>query len=213
MHDTSMWELVKNSPEWVTVLTSALFAIVTVGVIIWQVCVMKAQVRVMVWQAKNSAHHERTQNRLIESQNKLFRSQIEHEWLVSINAERERLLTLGRKLYVAANVVWHSAPNSAELTWNEVRETVFELNDRLNVLNIAVYSGLYDMWYSKLREYRDAVLKAVTAEQNQFPSPYTKSRLGDANAKCLSDSIFIEIEDAIASDFRDFKNKWDAAHT
>jgi hypothetical protein len=122
MHDTSMWELVKNSPEWVTVFTNALFAIVTVGVIIWQVCVMKAQVRVKLWQGKNSARHERTQNRLIESQSKLFRAQIEHEWLVSINAERERLLTLGRKLYVAANVVWHSAPNSAELSWDEVRE-------------------------------------------------------------------------------------------
>src|ERR1700722_13431102 len=73
MHEMSKWEFVLNNPEWVAVFASAVFAVFTIVVIVWQVGVMKAQVRVMVWQGRNSSRHESIQNRLIQSQNRLFR--------------------------------------------------------------------------------------------------------------------------------------------
>ena len=74
MHEMSFWELIKNSPEWIGVFANIVFALVTIGVLIWQV-------RVMRWQGRNSERNERIQNRLI-------RLQHEHEWVVRLNAER-----------------------------------------------------------------------------------------------------------------------------
>ncbi|MGC2330793.1 MAG: hypothetical protein WA581_05025 [Candidatus Acidiferrales bacterium] len=51
----SLWHLIWNSPEWVAVFANALFALVTISVIVWQV-------RVMIWQGRTSARHERIQN-------------------------------------------------------------------------------------------------------------------------------------------------------
>jgi hypothetical protein len=87
MQEMTFWQLVRNSPEWVGVFANALFAIVTIGVVIWQVLVMR-------WQGRNSDRHERIQNRLI-------RLQHEHEWLLRMNAEREQVLKLARKLHIA----------------------------------------------------------------------------------------------------------------
>src|SRR5580704_9362828 len=95
MQEMPFWELVKNSPEWVSVFASALFAGVTIVVIIWQVRVMKSQVRVMKWQAKISARHERRQNDLI-------RLQHEHDWLNALNVKREVILKTASNLHIKA---------------------------------------------------------------------------------------------------------------
>src|SRR5580698_514380 len=87
MEPVSFWQLVENSPEWVGVLVNALFALVTITII-------GLQVRVMIWQGRNSEQHERIQNRLIKLQH-------EHSWLLRLNAEREQLLVSGRKLHLA----------------------------------------------------------------------------------------------------------------
>jgi hypothetical protein len=79
----------------VGVFANALFALVTITVIIWQVCVMKAQVRVMKWQGRTSARHERMQNQLIHLE-------IEHSWLQLLNDERSQILKMARKLHLAA---------------------------------------------------------------------------------------------------------------
>ncbi len=84
----SLWELAKNSPEWVGVFASSLFAAVTVGVLCWQA-------RLMKWQGSNSDRHERRQNTLIQFQ-------LENEWVLRLNAEREEILTLARKLHLVA---------------------------------------------------------------------------------------------------------------
>jgi hypothetical protein len=77
------------------VFANALFALVTITVIIWQVCVMKAQVRVMKWQGRTSARHERMQNQLI-------RLEIEHSGLQLLNDEGSQILKMARKLHLAA---------------------------------------------------------------------------------------------------------------
>ena len=47
MEPMSFWQLVENSPEWVAAFASIVFGLARTGVIVWQVFVMKAQVRVM----------------------------------------------------------------------------------------------------------------------------------------------------------------------
>src|SRR5438477_13174839 len=95
MQPMSFWELVERSPEWLTLLANVIFALVTTGVLVWQVRVMKWQGRLMESQGRNSARHERTQN-------SLFRLQLEHELLVRLNAERQRLRELTEGLQIVA---------------------------------------------------------------------------------------------------------------
>ena len=40
MQEMSFWQVVENSPEWVGVIANTLFAIVTIGVVVWQGRVM-----------------------------------------------------------------------------------------------------------------------------------------------------------------------------
>ena len=108
--------MILNNPEWVGVFANALFAVTTIGVITWQVCVMKSQtrvmtmqVRVMRWQSRISARHERVQIQLIHLQH-------EHEWLLRLNAEREQLLKLGRKLHLAAGCLKQTPSGDIEIS-------------------------------------------------------------------------------------------------
>jgi hypothetical protein len=122
MEPMSFWHLILNNPEWVGVFANALFAIVTIGVVIWQVCVMRAQVRVMKWQGRNSARHELIQNRLI-------RLQHEHEWVLRKNQQREQLLKLGRKLNLAADSLKETPSEGDRTSWGEVQDTLYELQN------------------------------------------------------------------------------------
>jgi hypothetical protein len=205
MHAISFWELVKNSPEWVGVFANALFALVTIGVVIWQV-------RVMKWQGRNSERHERIQNRLI-------RLQHEHEWMLRINAEREQFLRLGRKLHLAAGCLRQVSSIADKINWEQVQDTAYELRDRLGILDLRAYSGLYDSWHPSLETYVDAVLKAVIEDQkfdgtygttDGTPNLSTRKALEDADECYKPISIFLDIETAIRMEFFEFKNKWDA---
>lgn len=205
MHEISFWELVKNSPEWVGVFANALFALVTIGVVVWQV-------RVMKWQGRNSERHERTQNRLI-------RLQHEHEWMLRINAEREQFLRLGRKLHLAAGCLRLKPSIADKVTWEQVQDTAFELRDRLRILDLRAYSGLYDSWYPRLETYVDAVVRAVI-EDRKFDSTYdtadgtpnqaTRKTLMEMDESHKPINIFLDIEVAIRMEFFEFKGRWDA---
>jgi hypothetical protein len=222
MEYLSFWHLVKNSPEWVGVFANGLFAATTIGVIVWQVRVMKTQtrimaiqVRVMRWQGHVSARHERIQNRLIHLQH-------EHEWLLRLNAEREQILKLARKMHLAAGCLNQSYSGGDKLSWEELLETVHELNERLRILDISAYGGAYDKWYERLTEYVDAVQK-ITFEDGSFssadthtpriaiPSSSTRKALQDADIQYKPIEIFLDLEAAIRMEFFEFKKKWDAA--
>jgi hypothetical protein len=213
MEPMSFWQLVENSPEWVGVFANALFAVVTIGVVIWQVCVMKAQVRVMQWQGRNSARHERLQNRLL-------RLQHEHEWLLRLNAEREQLLKLARKLHLAAYGLKVTQSNADALNWQEVQDTAYELASRLEILDIAAFTGKNDNWYPNLTRYVDAVQQAVVedskfnktySEKPDSPNLSTRKALQAAAERYEPIKIFLDLESAIRMEFFDFKSKWDTA--
>ena len=81
MHAMSVRQSILNNPEWAGVSPNTPFAIVTIEVVIWQGCMMRAQVRamkikirVMRWEGHISTRHERTQNQWI-------RLPHEHKWV------------------------------------------------------------------------------------------------------------------------------------
>ena len=205
MQEMSFWQLVKNSPEWVGVIANSLFAGTTIGVIIWQV-------RVMLWQARNSEHHERIQSRLI-------RLQHEHEWLLRLNAEREQVLKSARKLHLRAASLKPREQSCDQINWEELQDTAYELSQRLSILDLSAYSSEFDNWYPSLTAYVDAVLKAVLDDQklnetytltDQIPNLSTREALKVADESYKPIKIFLDLEAAIRMGFFDFKQKWDA---
>ena len=154
MHEMSFWKLVENSPEWVTVFTTALFAFVTTFIIWRQKCVMEQQVSVMQRQGQVSARHE-------EHQNNLIRLQHEHDWLIQKNKQREELLSLVRKVYRRAAQLKSKPQTSDSINWHELQNTLYDLDARLNILDFASFTGDSDLWFKKLMDYRDAMLQAV----------------------------------------------------
>jgi len=217
MHEMSKLEFLLNNPEWVAVFASAVFAVFTIIVIIWQVFVMKEQVRVMIWQGRTSARHESRQNRLIESQNRLIRFQFEHERMQILNAERALLLKLGRKLHLAACCLKETPSESDGIFWEEVTDTVRELNARLSTLDVGAYTGGYDEWFFHLKDYVDSLLRAVIDDRSHppiapgvYPARATVATLAEADKRCDPIKIFLEIETAIRMEFFEFKQKWDA---
>jgi hypothetical protein len=205
MHEMSFWQLVINSPEWIGFFANVLFAIVTIGVLIWQV-------RVMKWQGCNSERHEYIQNKLI-------RLQHEHEWLLRLNTEREQVLKLARKLHIAVGCLKQEISDGDKISWEEVQDTIYELKGRLGILDMAAYTGAYDTWYPNLTAYVDAVLKAVIDDMNfnsthgltdQTPNLSTWKALKDADDRYKPISIFLDLEAAIRMEFFEFQSKWDA---
>jgi hypothetical protein len=198
MQPMSLWQLLLNNPEWVAVFASSLFSLVTVIVIIWQVCVM-------TWQGRTSARHERIQNKLI-------RLQREHEWVWQRNRERGQLLESARKLNLAVGILVSEQSSSFEpISWGEIQDASHELSARLRILDVAVFTGFYDQWFSKLEDYVDAIQHVVIEESNvQCPSSETKDKLKEVQGTYNPIGIFLEIEAAIRMEFFEFKKKWDA---
>jgi hypothetical protein len=217
LHEMTRLEFLLNNPEWVAVFASAVFAVFTIIVIIWQVFVMKAQVRVMVWQGRTSARHESRQNRLIESQNRLIRFQFEHQRIQIVNGERAQLLKLGRKLHLSAICLKETPSEHDGIFWDEVVDEVSELNERLSTLDVDAYAGFYGEWYFHLTDYVESLLRAV-ADDGQYapavpgarPAPTTVATVLATEKRCNPTKIFLEIETAIRMDFFEFKQKWDA---
>lgn len=208
MEPMSFWQLVENSPEWVAAFASIVFGLATTTVIVWQVFVMKAQVRVMEWQTRSAARHERLQNRLI-------RLQHEHEWVRQKNQERGEFLKLARKLHLVAGCLKKTPAEDDRYHWGELQETVYDLHERLQILDLSVYSTPYDGWYFTLNAYVAALLKAVTEDEpsdsTYAPNPSTRIVLKDAEDHHNPTKIFLDLEAAIRMEFFEFKNKWDAA--
>lgn len=229
MHEYTWVQLLKDNPEWATLATTILFAIITTIVIIRQVCVMQAQTRIMKWQATNSVRHEHQQNRLLERQNKLVRFQFEFGWIRETNTERERLLTLVRRLAFSAECLAGQGPvrfaeareaSAAEkLNWQQLRERAIELSSRLQILDVAIVSGERDReWYKPLTQYVTATLTLIEDDfhfKSTFNMKETAPGLSAINSikgtltTFQPNKIALNLEDAIRSEFLAFKQRWD----
>jgi hypothetical protein len=195
MQEMSFWQVVVNSPEWVGVFASTLFAIVTISVVIWQV-------RVMV------------------RQNKLIQLQHEHEWLVLSNEGREQVLNLARKLHHFAGYFEEKPKKSGQHFWENMQDTAYELRERLQTLDVSAYSGEYDNWFPRLTEYVDTLLIAVGNDyefkttynvEGGIPSISTRDAIKGANEKYKPVQIVLDLQSAIRMEFLEFKDKWASA--
>jgi hypothetical protein len=220
MHEMSIWEFVLNNPQWVAVFASAVFALVTAYIIWRQKCVMEQQVlmmeqqkEVMKAQGEISARHERQQNRLIQLQH-------EHEWMTQLNRERAEILRLGRKVHVHYIGLKSTSPMPSDLAnWTELRETYYELDALLRVVDVAVYTtGRTDAWHDSLNRYLKAVFNAISGEialqQGGISSPLvpthpTREALKQAEADFNPIKSFADLQMTIKAEFLIFKNKWD----
>lgn len=195
MQEMTFWQVILNSPEWVGVLANILFATVTIGVVIWQVRVMKRQ-------------------------NSIIRLQHEHEWLLRLNAEREQILKLCRKLHLAIGGIALKEKKTDALRWEQTQDTAFELNARLNTMDSSAYTDENGNWFPRLQAYVDSVLKVV-GEDYQFkntyalddaiPSESTRKALRDSENKHNPITISLALESAIRMAFFDFNAKWDSS--
>jgi hypothetical protein len=218
MREMSFWKLVENSPEWMAVFASSVFAIVTTIVVWRQYRVMQEQVRLMKWQGENTDRHERQQNRLMQYG-------YEHEWMKGLNDERERLLNLVRKMQatslalIIAGDYARMQAGTDEQNWRELDQTAGELDARLQVLDVAVYAGTHNAdWYQGLREYVASILKAIQDEA-EFRYNLKLKREGSSPnlAKLLTAvddhhdpvKITLGLESAIRTEVTLFKEKWD----
>jgi hypothetical protein len=201
-----------NSPEWVGVIASTVFAVCTIAIIWRQVCVMQAQVRVMQWQGRNSSRHEQIQNQLL-------RLQHEHEWLLRLNAEREQLLKSARDLYLTASSLKEEQSIADVLNWGRLQDIAYELHRRLDILDSTVFTGQYDQWYASLDDYVESVLATVSNDyelretyklKDEGPVLSTRKSLQAAVEQYKPMDIFLNMESAIRMEFFDFKKRWDA---
>jgi hypothetical protein len=223
MHEMSWTEIIKDNPEWVAVIVSSVFAFVTVGVVIWQVCVM-------IWQGRISISGDQRQQTLLRAQNRLFELQLEHQRIQILNAERLLLLNMARKMHLAASCLDLAPSVADQLNWDEVRDTMMELHQRLRVLDVDAYDGPYDQWYPELDQYvkaiEDAVIhdrdfqreKPVTPETSAgpvqregVPAMETVLALKGAITRHTPLGTFLDIETAIRMEFFEYKSKVDGA--
>lgn len=210
MHDYTWVQLLKDNPEWTQVVASSVLGLVTGGVIVWQVFVMKAQSRIMKWQATNSNKHEVQQNRLLEKQNKLIRFQFEYSWLNQLNQERQELLEMTQKLYAKTMEFASVSPGSRAAVFEDVRNAAEQLKGRLKVLNVAVYSGPHHEWHEKLEVYMGGVEAAIASAIPGRPELDTANQLLRAGERLDREHTLREIQQAVEREFFDFKVKWDA---
>jgi hypothetical protein len=202
MEPMSFWQLVKNTPEWMGVFATSLFAVITIIILIRQVIVMR-------WQGRNSDRHERLQNTLL-------RLQLEHEFVLLLNAEREKILKLMYELSLFSGAFEMQESIITTIDWTKLQDTAYELDQRLRILDSRTYTDAYGSWYSQLRQYVDDVLNVVI-EDNKLrneqgnPSHYRKGLLQAANYKNNPINIRLGIETAIRMAVSEFKDKWDAA--
>ena len=104
MQEMSFWQLVENNPEWVGVLANTIFAIVTIGVVIWQ-------------------------GRVMVRQNRLIQLQHEHKWLLRSNDARQQVLNLARKLHRVAGCLRETARSGDQHSWEEMQDTAYDLKE------------------------------------------------------------------------------------
>jgi hypothetical protein len=154
MHEESFWTLVKSSPEWVGVIASSLFALVTTG-IIWRqkiamekqvevtreqgiaaATIMKQQADIMKQQGEVSAEHQRIQNGIL-------RLQHEHDWLNAYNAKREEILRSATRLHILILGIVNEPPPpfSDAQQWGELLQARSAMKFQMDLLDVAGFTN------------------------------------------------------------------------
>jgi hypothetical protein len=201
MHDYTWTQLLKDNPEWATVVFSAF----TTLVIVWQVIVM-------ILQGRGVDRREHQQNRLI-------RLQFDHSLLIRMNAEREKILHMAREVHHVAGCLTLPPMTGGESFWEELPVKTYELNQRLRILDLGAYTGPNDTWYFQLEEYINDLVRII-GEDNDFqklyemdgmtPADSTRVKLKEAENRHNPIGILLDIEKAMRLEFFEFKGRLDS---
>jgi hypothetical protein len=191
IEDMSFWKLVENSPEWVTVFTTVLFALITTYIIWRQKVAMEKQVEVMTKQGDAAAKILEEQVRVTRAQgeaatsvmqeqakvmqwqasnsdlherqqNHLLQLQHEHEWLNEMNRQRIEIMRLAKTLHINTLIIANKPSPADREAWSVILRTHSELKLQMNLLDVAAYTKTADNWYVKLTSWMDAVFSAIT---------------------------------------------------
>lgn len=200
MHDYTWTQLLKDNPEWATVVFSAF----TTLVIFWQVVVM-------ILQGRGVDRRERQQNNLM-------RLQFDHSLLIRMNAEREKILQMAREVHHLAGCLTIPPMTGGESFWDELPVKTYELEQRLRILDQGAYTGPNDEWYFQLEEYVKDVARII-GEDGEFqklfkldhrtPVESTRVKLKEAEDRRNPIGIMLDIEKAIRLEFFEFKYRLD----
>jgi hypothetical protein len=216
MHEYTFVQLLKDSPEWVGVCATSLFATLTAAIIFWQVLVMKAQTRISLQESRRGARHDRQQNVLLHSQNRLIRYQFEYEWLKELNADRLSILDELRSVYVKSNLM-ASQEQAPEGVWAELKSLILDLDARLRMAG--AFLGK-DEWYDDGYGYIAHLTSAVAHERAMEVSmrmaahetPNAETRKAFLEGEQLFKPVFTlaKIENSIRLEAFKFKKSWDS---
>ena len=165
MHEMTKLEWMLNNPEWVNALASGLFAIITIGIILAQVI-----------------FSTRAQGR----QNKLLQYQLEYARMQSLNVVREDIRARVMKLRTYLSLV---KQGGSTVSWDDLRDSVYDLYDQVLRLDSSVYSGHFDGWYGLLIRYIEDMFKAVASD----------SEAGGGTGKCPTDATLKAFDAAESS--------------
>jgi hypothetical protein len=201
MHDYSWTQLLKDNPEWATVIFSA----VTVLIIFWQVVVMIVQGNRV--------------NRRARQQNTLVRLQHEHDWLDALNVKREAILNVAEKLHIDVLFIIANHNANDNVVWDELLKLRTELKSRMEILDVAAYTRDKDGWYEKLAAWLAELFRIITehfkAAQNVSadipwtPTITTRKALELAEEKYVPVAPMAALQRSIRESTDEFKRKWD----
>jgi hypothetical protein len=217
MREMPFWKLIENSPEWVTVFGTFLFAGIT-AVIIWrqkcvmehQATIMQQQKEVMEKQGEISARHEQMQNRLLQLQH-------EHEWLTALNAKREEILRTSTGLHIGVlTIIRNIGVGQDEQVWSDVLKLRSELKLQMEILDVAAYTGDKGGWYAKLDAWCSEVFRIIGEHFKSgcagAPTDVTRKALQAAEKSDPVAPIF-ELRTLIKKSTEEFNKKWAAEST
>ena len=185
-------EWVLKHPEWVSLLATSLFAIITICIICWQAIV--------------STRAQRRQNNLLQYQ-------LEYARMQSLNVVRGEVLALLSKLRTCLGLVKQS---SDEGWWNDMQDAFYDLYDKTSTLDSSMHRGYYDGWYASLDGYMDDMFEAVVndsrsegrTERGKCPTGTTVKAFDAAESKWNPSNIALEIKTAIRMTASVFHEKW-----
>jgi hypothetical protein len=230
MHKMNMLEFLLNNPEWVTLFATIVFATVSTYIIWCQKNIMKQQVLLMQQQGEKSLQHERMQNILLTLQH-------EHDWLASMNVQREAILKTAKRLHIntlfssnvqreailktAKRLHINTLFSSSEPTvldaqaWREVQTLRSELKLQLEVLDFAAYSPLKNGWYMQLMAWVDALLpilsedlKARASSLSGDPTEFAREAVSNLEKTLNPVAAIHALQRVIKDSSEEFNTKW-----
>jgi hypothetical protein len=214
MHEMSLWDVLRNNPEWVAAIAAVVTALAALVFGVVTALIIASQVAVMIWQTRSGDRRERHQNNLA-------RLQHEHDWLDALNAKRQSILRTAEKLHIKLLYIIADHGPYVDVVWNEFLELRTDLNLKMKILDVAAYADAPDSWYNGLTAWCDDLFTIVkqhfkratkhgVPDVPMVPDSETINALKATETKHDPVKRMFALRLAIKTETEAFKHKWDA---